>query len=282
MSADGPWVRFFPSDWLAGTRGMSASETGVYVTLVALMYERTAPLDRDDARLARLCGLPTNVFRTILDTLIVQGKVTLEGEKLWGRRVALEVEIRKGRSAKASVAAKAKHQQNQRPVSANASSEHSVSTAPDLLRARGPDIRYQISEDTSLRSVAPLAPKTKGTRLSDAWVLPKAYGDWALEKGLPRDRIMIEADKMKNWSINAGKTGVKVDWFAAWKNWVQKAIDDLPGSRSMPPRNESVIDRRTRELKERIANEHGIGRERNAGAEPDGDLLRLADHRRGD
>ena len=35
-----PWIRFFPSDWLAGTRGMSAVETGVYITLIATMYER--------------------------------------------------------------------------------------------------------------------------------------------------------------------------------------------------------------------------------------------------
>lgn len=274
MSIDGPWVRFFPSDWLAGTRGMSAAETGVYITLIALMYERTAPIERDDARLARLCGLPTVTFRTILATLIEQKKVTMVDGNLWGRRVGMEVEIRKGRSQKAREAASAKHQQNQHSLSANASAGQSVSSAPTLLRARAsePDTRSQEEEHTDRsslidRSVGSLSkpkaePRPKGTRLSSDWVLPKNMGDWALEQGLPRERILLEAEKMRDWSINAGGKGLKADWFAAWRNWVKKAIDELPRSRGSPPGGDTAIERRKRALAERIENEHGIGRER--------------------
>ena len=49
-------VPFYPSDWLAGTRGLSDSETGVYITLIARMYEMAGPIERDDDRLSRLCG----------------------------------------------------------------------------------------------------------------------------------------------------------------------------------------------------------------------------------
>jgi hypothetical protein len=44
------------------------------------------------------------------------------------------------------------------------------------------------------------------------------------------------------------------------------------------PRNESVLDRRSRELRERIENEHGIGREGSSGGPPAGGLLRLTNH----
>ena len=83
---------------------------------------------------------------------------------------------------------------------------------------------------SSLRSDIELAaPKPKnGTRLDENWVLPKSFGDWALAQGLPRERILVEATKMRNWSINAGAKGVKKDWMAAWQNWVQGAIDTLP------------------------------------------------------
>ena len=34
-----PWFKFYPSDWLGGTRGLTAEETGVYITMIAMMYE---------------------------------------------------------------------------------------------------------------------------------------------------------------------------------------------------------------------------------------------------
>ena len=62
-------MAFFPSDWLAGTRGMTAAETGVYITLIAMMYERAEPLNFDRPKLARLCGIPAGSFRQVLSAL---------------------------------------------------------------------------------------------------------------------------------------------------------------------------------------------------------------------
>lgn len=85
-----PWVRFFPSDWLAGTRGMSAVETGIYITLIATMYERGEPIPEDCARLARLCGASNSAFKKALDTLIEDGKITRTERGLWNDRVEKE------------------------------------------------------------------------------------------------------------------------------------------------------------------------------------------------
>ena len=65
-----PWFRFFPSDWIAGVSGLSAAERGVYVTLLAIIYDHGSSIIRDDARLARMCGLPTWPFTRALDALI--------------------------------------------------------------------------------------------------------------------------------------------------------------------------------------------------------------------
>lgn len=106
-------------------------------------------------------------------------------------------------------------------------SRDAVVTAPDTDTDTDTDKKEVILSPKA-------APKTKnGTRLDENWVLPKSYGDWALAQGLPRDRILVEATKMRNWSINAGAKGVKKDWMAAWQNWVQGAIDALP--RGSPP-----------------------------------------------
>lgn len=78
-----PWFKFYPSDWLGGTRTLTAAETGVYITLICMMHERGHPIDMDDTRLARLCGLPARNFRRALEALIEEGKVVETDDGLW-------------------------------------------------------------------------------------------------------------------------------------------------------------------------------------------------------
>lgn len=86
-----PWVRFFASDWLAGTRGMTAVETGVYITLIALMYERDGTVPNDPARLSRLCGASNSVFKRTLESLINEEKIIeCENGNLTNNRVVEE------------------------------------------------------------------------------------------------------------------------------------------------------------------------------------------------
>lgn len=110
-----PWVRFFPSDWLAGTRGLSATESGVYISLVCLMYESRAALPRDDTRHARLCGLPLVGYRRALGTLIALGKVMEDDGALWNDRVAVELQntIEKSEAARQSAEARWSKRPNQ-------------------------------------------------------------------------------------------------------------------------------------------------------------------------
>ncbi|MBW8282505.1 MAG: YdaU family protein [Rhizobium sp.] len=85
-----PWVRFFPSDWLGGTRGMSAVETGIYITLIATMYERGEPIQEDHSRLARLCGASNSAFKKALEILVDEGKISRVDGGLWNDRVEKE------------------------------------------------------------------------------------------------------------------------------------------------------------------------------------------------
>lgn len=86
------FVPFYPGKWLAGTCLLSAEETGVYITLLARMYETAGPIERDDARLARLCGTKTRpAFSRILDMLIEEGKITLENGALFNEKAKEEI-----------------------------------------------------------------------------------------------------------------------------------------------------------------------------------------------
>ena len=73
--SEAPFVQFVPSDWLAGTAGMTPAERGIYITLVCLIYENAGPIERQDRRLARVCGCSASAFVRILEILIDEGKI---------------------------------------------------------------------------------------------------------------------------------------------------------------------------------------------------------------
>lgn len=100
-----PYFRFFASDWLAGTRGMKPAEVGIYITLIALMYENCEPLQENHQRLARQCGCETRTFIRALEFLIAEEKITRTEGGLWNARVEREFGFRREKSGKNSQAA---------------------------------------------------------------------------------------------------------------------------------------------------------------------------------
>ena len=71
---------------------MTAAETGVYITLIAMMYERGGAIaGADNAKLARLCGTSASAFKVIIESLISDGKITRIDGQLFNRRVELEI-----------------------------------------------------------------------------------------------------------------------------------------------------------------------------------------------
>ena len=69
--------------------------------------------------------------------------------------------------------------------------------------------------------------KTRAARLSADWVLPVEWRQDAIKAGLPQNRIDLEAEKMRDWSISS-PNGAKREWRSAWRNWVKGAVDKLP------------------------------------------------------
>lgn len=102
-------VPFFPSDWLSGTRGLSATETGVYITLIARMYENAGHIERDDDRLFRLCGCKSKKeFRDALNYLVDEGKIIEADGNLFQEKVEKIIKEVIEKSSKAADAANAR------------------------------------------------------------------------------------------------------------------------------------------------------------------------------
>lgn len=65
----------------------------------------------------------------------------------------------------------------------------------------------------------------RASRLPATWVLPKAYGEWALAEfpAWNADHVRRVATMFKNhWIAAGGQQARKLDWYATWQNWCMK------------------------------------------------------------
>lgn len=70
------------------------------------------------------------------------------------------------------------------------------------------------------------AGATKATRLPADWVLPKDWGNWALDEKQDwtrEDVVKVAADFYDYWIAKAGRDACKLDWLATWRKWVRNA-----------------------------------------------------------
>ena len=88
--------------------------------------------------------------------------------------------------------------------------------------------------------------KVVATRLISTWALPLEWGEWALQERpeLTRDAIRsIASEFHDHWLAQPAQRGVKLDWFATWRNWVRR-------ERRMGNKQLSVGDHNQRSLAE--------------------------------
>ncbi len=76
---------------------------------------------------------------------------------------------------------------------------------------------------TPLTPPSPKQPKAKraGARLPSDWKLTDKNREYARDKGMSDPEIDFEDERFKNhWWQASGPNAVKLDWDAAWRNWV--------------------------------------------------------------
>ena len=73
----------------------------------------------------------------------------------------------------------------------------------------------------------PPPDRSRGSRLAENWVLPREWGDWAIQEGMDELTVRRTAEKFRDhWLGKAGKDGRKANWLATWRNWVRRDLDD--------------------------------------------------------
>lgn len=70
----------------------------------------------------------------------------------------------------------------------------------------------------------PVVKTQRGSRLPADWSLPNDWKEWA-QKERPDLLVNTVADSFKDfWISKAGAGGVKLDWYATWRNWVRSQL----------------------------------------------------------
>lgn len=132
----GHWIKFYPSDWLTGTIGLTAAEKGVYITILALIYDKGGPIPNNQKVLARRCEMTPAAFRDALSTLVSEGKLTVSADEIFNKKAEKIIEAahqriekaRKGGLAKAN----GKTEGNQTSDFTQAESKQPASNARDV------------------------------------------------------------------------------------------------------------------------------------------------------
>jgi len=89
----------------------------------------------------------------------------------------------------------------------------------------------------------PIEKKTLGKRLAPDFTFPKEWAEFCIETR-PELHPTKTFDQFKDyWIAQAGQKGVKLDWFATWRNWVRNtnAPKQNPADNirlTVPPSNE--------------------------------------------
>jgi hypothetical protein len=82
-----------------------------------------------------------------------------------------------------------------------------------------------------------IADARRGTRLPEDWQPSERCVAYALDRGMARERISVEAEKFVNhWVAKSGRDATKRNWEACWRNWIINAMERGYGPSSYPGR----------------------------------------------
>jgi len=213
-----PFIKFYPSDFLGGTSGLSPAERGVYITLLCLIYEADSPIKRDDSRLARCCGAPKAAFIRILDGLVAQGKITQNGDLISNKRAEKAIVDRTNRTQIAT------HAANQRwsAQTEKTKQKQGLFDAAALPEQCLSDASQSQSQNIKTEPIGSAKKRRKPEiEIPEDWVPNDRNVSDATDRGFSQMEIDHEADRFRNHHLS--KQSRFRDWDAAWRTWLGNA-----------------------------------------------------------
>jgi uncharacterized protein YdaU (DUF1376 family) len=212
-------VDFSADEWIAGTRGMTLAEEGLYIRICALIYSHGGPITIDHIK--RCCSEHGNKVNSLLTHLEMTWKIDRKGDEIDQKRCRNELEKALKRHETAV-------ENGSRPKQNNGLSEaaakplrvralHQLPTINHQLPKRESDARASQAKANGKEDESPLAP------IPNDWQPGNAERAFAAEHG--HGSAWVERNVALFVKYNRGKGTISPDWSAMWASWVLRAED---------------------------------------------------------
>ena len=197
------YIPFYASDWLAGTADMTPAEVGVYIGIIARIYDLGGPIRADFGRLSRATNCPPGSLRKLIEGLAQAGKITLQDGLISNARAEKELEIRGQKAVSAQENARSRWSKNAKK------------TSSDAMRNGCEADAYQNQNQsitTAEAVVSKSAPRPRKPSASQTGLADQAAEEWnamAKRAGLPCVRGMTEA-RRRAVTARLGEGGIEL------------------------------------------------------------------------
>jgi uncharacterized protein YdaU (DUF1376 family) len=197
-------------DFIKDTSFLTNEEIGIYLKLIWLYYDTEKPLPNNMFELSMKTGTRDNT--EMLSGLLGMFFSFNSDEDCWHHsRCDVEIEHYKQQLTTASKAGKAsalKRAMNRNPTTVQ-QAFNDRSTEVQLTNNHKPITNNQIKENK------------RGSRLANDFLLTKEWEKFCIDTR-PELHPTKTFDQFKDyWIAQAGQKGLKLDWFATWRNWVR-------------------------------------------------------------
>ena len=197
------YYQFNISDYRSATVHLSNDEDLAYRRLMDMYYDTENKIPLDTQWVARRLRLDTQTIEAVLNDMFVKH------EDGWFNARCDEVIKQFKEFAEAGKRGAAKRWANKGVKPSNGEGNSPPNQPPIAT------INYKpitINQDKKTQ---------RGTRLANDFHFPKEWEDFCKETR-PELSPIQTFDKFKDyWISQAGQKGVKLDWFATWRNWVR-------------------------------------------------------------
>jgi uncharacterized protein YdaU (DUF1376 family) len=195
------YYNFHIGDYISHTIHLSLEEDLAYRRLLDMYYDTELPIPNNIPLVSRKIRISAEVVKTVLDEFF---ELTEEGFKNF--RADNEI---------------AEYQRFIEKQKANGSKGGRPKKSHRKPTANPTQSQKKPNQEPITNNQEPNKERTRGSRLSADFVLPKEWADWAKQERPDLDLRSVGEQFKDYWSAKAGSGSTKLDWQATWRNWVR-------------------------------------------------------------
>jgi len=228
------WCRWVPGDFIAGIRGMSLEEVGLYTIILNMIYDQNGPIADDVKRMARIVGERPTSLEKKLQQLVALGKIMRIDGVISNSRAEKEIE---NQSKKIEKLLKNLSSGKEKPV--EKSNKINGATMPfgqpseaqmgaEKLEARSYKLEKKEKDRRSAAKPRPAGTPPQSRRIDPGLKPSNANIVFAKSRGLTHKESNFEWEKFVRYYRGlSGKNSTSPDWDAVWESWVLRATERL-------------------------------------------------------